>query len=137
MGKADKRLKKVDVRKKRRKLIKEGKIKSPKKEEITTKVDDELNLRLKKETRLYWVRTLSGGLAALIGRLIGLVGWFLLIWMLCFWFLFPFFTSFVIFRYKYDKESWNWKNIIMPGIGIYFFIFLIIGTIIHTFLLFI
>ena len=137
MGKKSKRIKKVDLRKKRQKLIKEGKIKQEKKEPIHGKIDESLENRLKKETKLYWIRAVSGALSALIGRLIGLIGWWLLIWMLCFWFLFPFFANFLILRYKYDKEEWNWKNILMPGIGIFFFLFMIVGTLTHTFLVFI
>ena len=85
---------------------------------------------------MYWIRATTGALSALFGRLIGLVGWLLFIWMLCFWLLFPFFVNFVILRYKYDKEEWNWKNIFMPGIGIFFFLFMIVGVTIHTFLIF-
>jgi len=40
-------------------------------------------------------------------------------------------------KYKYDKEEWNWKNIILPGIGIFFFLFMITGIFIHTILRFI
>ncbi|MHA1725388.1 MAG: hypothetical protein ACTSYC_08845 [Promethearchaeota archaeon] len=139
-----KRKKKVDLRKRRKQLIKEKEKQLPTKEikkieekkEIKEK-EDELEIRLRKETRLYWIRAATGVLSAFIGRyLLGFVGWPLFIWMLAFWFLFPFFVSFVIFRYKYDKDTWNWKNIILPGIGIYFFLFMIVGTLIHTLLMF-
>ena len=131
--------KKVDIRKRRQKLLKEKKkelqIKSP---QIEKKPLTELDLRLEKETKLYWIRALTGALSALIGRLLfGLIGWFLLLWMLVWWFLFPFAVSFLILKYEYDKEDWNWKKIILPGRGIYFFLFMIVGVFLHTILHFI
>ena len=131
--------KKVDIRKRRQKLLKEKKkelqIKSP---QIEKKPLTELDLRLEKETKLYWIRALTGALSALIGRIIfGLIGWFLFLWMLVWWFLFPFAVSFLILKYEYDKEDWNWKKIILPGIGIYFFLFMIVGVFLHTILYFI
>ncbi|MFX1309234.1 MAG: hypothetical protein ACFE8C_05990, partial [Promethearchaeota archaeon] len=48
-----------------------------------------------------------------------------------------FIVSFNILKYEYDKEEWNWKNIIMPGIGIFFFLFMIVGVFLHTLLYFI
>jgi len=142
MGKKNKH-KKVDIRKKRRKLIK-LKQKQPStqepvlvKKEKTAK-EKTLDFRLKREAKLYWIRAATGALSAFVGRLIfGFIGWILLFWMLGFWFLFPFFTSFIILRYKYDKEEWNWKSIIKPGLGIFFFLFMIIGVLIHTALAFI
>ena len=131
--------KKVDIRKRRQKLLKEKKkelqIKSP---QIEKKPLTELDLRLVKETKLYWIRALTGALSALIGRILfGLIGWFLFLWMLVWWFLFPFAVSFLILKYEYGKEEWNWKKIILPGIGIYFFLFMIVGVFLHTILYFI
>lgn len=131
--------KKVDIRKRRQRLLKEKRKelqqKSIKTEKKPTKA---LDIRLEKETKLYWIRALTGALSALIGRLIfGFIGWFLFLWMLAWWFLFPFVVSFIIFRYEYDKEEWYWKTIILPGIGIYFFLFMIVGVFIHTTLYFI
>ena len=131
--------KKINILKKRKKLIREKKKEFQKKDILpkTTAVKP-LDIRLEKETKLYWVRAITGALSALVGRLIfGFIGWFLLLWMLGWWFLFPFVVSFLIFKFNYDKEEWNWKNILMPGIGIYFFLFMIVGVIIHTMLTFI
>ena len=130
--------KKVDIRKRRQKLLKEKKkelqIKEVKTEKKETK---EFDLRLEKETRLYWIRAITGALSAFVGRLIlGLIGWFLFIWMLVWWLGFPFFVSFIILKFKYEKEEWNWKNIILPGIGMFFFLFMIVGVFIHTILKF-
>ncbi|MFX1495270.1 MAG: hypothetical protein ACFFBZ_13370, partial [Promethearchaeota archaeon] len=119
--------------KERQKLIKEKKKQLQKQDLLTDKKSTkEIDIRLEKETKLYWVRALSGLLSGLIGVLIGLIGWRLLIWMICFWFITPFFFSFIVFRYKYNKEKWNWKNIIKPGVGIFFFLFMIISTITFT-----
>ncbi len=150
MAKKEKRYKKVDVRKKHKKILQE-KQKRIKKQDpakhkaekekadksIKTEKEEKLEVRLKKETHLYWVRAATGALSAFVGRLIlGFIGWSLFIWMLSFWFGFPFLVSFIILRYKYDEEEWNWKNIIKPGIGIFFFLFMIVGVMIHTLLKF-
>ena len=131
--------KKVDIKKRRKKLLKEKKkelqIKAVK---LEKKQDKSLDIRLEKETKLYWIRVITGFLSAILGRFIfGLIGWFLFIWMMIWWLLFPFFVSFIIFNYEYDKDEWNWKNIILPGIGIFFFLFMIAGVFIHTILNFI
>ena len=131
--------KKVDIKKRRQKLLREKKRELQKKTIQTEKKPlTALDLRLEKETKLYWVRAVTGALSSIIGRLLfGLIGWFLFLWMLIWWFLFPFVVSFVIFNYEYDKEEWNWKNIILPGIGIFFFLFMIFGVFFHTILHFI
>ncbi|MHA2007413.1 MAG: hypothetical protein ACXABO_06710 [Promethearchaeota archaeon] len=130
---------KVDIRKRRQKLIKEKKKELQIKEiKVEKKPSKELDLRLEKETKLYWIRSLTGGLSAFIGRIIfGLIGWFMLIWMMFWWLLFPFIVSFLIFKFEYNKEDWNWKNIILPGIGMFFFLFMIVGVVTHTLLSFI
>lgn len=131
--------KKINILKKRKKLLREKKKELQKKDILpkSTAVKP-LDIRLEKETKLYWVRAITGALSALVGRLIfGLIGWYLFFWMLGWWFLFPFAVSFLIFKFKYDKEEWNYKNILMPGIGIYFFLFMIVGVITHTMLRFI
>jgi hypothetical protein len=133
------RRKKVDIKKKRKKLIKEKKKELQKTSvQVEKRPSNLFDLRLERETKLYWIRALTGALSALIGRLIfGLIGWFLFIWMLAWWFIFPFIVSFNILKIKYDKEEWTWKNIILPGIGIYFFLFMIVGVFTHTILNFI
>ncbi len=133
---------KVDIRKRRQKLIKEKEKEYKKKnatgEKAVKTPATDLDLRLEKETKLYWIRAITGASSAIIGRLIfGLIGWFLFLWMLIWWFLFPFIVSFFILKYEYDKEEWNWKRIILPGIGIFFFMFMICGVFTHTILFFI
>jgi len=131
--------KKVDIRKRRQKLLKEKKKELQKKDiKSEKKPSKDLDLRLEKETKLYWIRAITGILSAFVGRLfLGLIGWFLFGWMLTWWFLFPFVVSFFILKYEYDKEEWHWKNIILPGIGMFFFMFMIAGVLTHTFLNFI
>jgi hypothetical protein len=130
--------KKVDIRKKRVKLLKEKQktqpteVLIPDKKKPKTEKEEKLEIRLKKETKLYWIRALTGALSALVGVSIGLISWSLLIWMIAFWFGTPFFVSFIIFRYKFDKEEWNYKNILMPGIGIFFFLFMIVAIFVYT-----
>jgi len=131
--------KKVYIKKRRQRLIKEKKKELQKKSiQIEKRPSKTLDLRLEKETKLYWIRAITGALSALVGRLIfGLIGWFLFSWMLFWWFLFPFIMSFIILKYEYDKEEWNWKNIILPGIGIFFFLFMIVGVFLETVLFYI
>ncbi|MFX1377804.1 MAG: hypothetical protein ACFFA4_01815 [Promethearchaeota archaeon] len=131
--------KKIDIKKRRQRLLKE-KRKEQKKQSIQVekKPLKSFDLRIERETKLYWIRALTGALSAFVGRLFfGLIGWFMLMWMLLWWFLFPFIVSFNILKYEYDKEEWNWKNIIKPGIGIFFFLFMIVGVLFHTILNFI
>ena len=140
MASKKKHAKRFDVRKKRAKLLKEREKQQPKEEreereekkKFKTEKEEKLEIRLAKETKLYWIRAATGVLSGLVGISIGLTSWSLLIWMLSFWLGFPFLASFLILRYKYDKEEWNWKNIIRPGIGIFFFLFMIIVVLIHT-----
>ena len=101
--------KKVDIRKRRQKLLKEKK-KELQIKEIKTekKPSKEFDLRLEKETKLYLIRAITGALSVFVGRLVlGLIGWFLFIWMLVWWLLFPFFVNFVILKYSYEKEEWS------------------------------
>lgn len=137
MASKKKHAKRFDVRKKRAKLLKEREKQQPKEEreekkKFKTEKEEKLEIRLAKETKLYWIRAATGAMSAIIGSLIVLTSWWLLIWMLSFWLGFPFLASFLILRYEYDKEEWNWKNIIRPGIGIFFFLFMIIVVLLHT-----
>lgn len=101
------------------------------------KEDEILEIRLEKETKLYWAKAITGAVSALVGRLLlGLIGWLLFFWLLGFWFGFPFIISFFILKYKYDKEEWNWKTILKTGIGIFFFTFMVVAVLTHTILLF-
>ena len=131
--------KKVDIKKRRQKLIKEKKKELQKKSiKVEKKSTKELDLRLEKETKLYWIRAITGFLSAIIGRLIfGLIGWFLFLWMLTWWFVFPFVVNFFVLKYEYIEDEWTWKNVILPGIGIFFFLFMIGGVFTHTILFFI
>ena len=133
MVKKDKRQKRVNIKKERQRRIKEKKKQLQKQDLLQEKKATKgIDIRLEKETKIYWVRAGTGAATGLIGVLIGLKGWWLLIWMMCFWFITPFFVSFFVFRYEYNKEEWNWKNIIKPGIGIFFFLFMIVSIITFT-----
>ena len=131
--------KRVNIKKERQKLIKEKRKSHPEQEiNIDKKSTKKIDIRLEKETKLYWIRVFTAVLSGLLGiMLFDPPGLRLFIWMLCFWFLTPFFVSFIILKYEYDKEEWNWKNIIKPGIGIYFLLFMIVTVVTHTFLAFI
>jgi len=144
MVKKDKRkLKRVNIKKERQKLIKEKKKLHPDQDfHMDKKSTKKIDIRLEKETKLYWIRAITAVASGLLGRfLFGILpqysGFGLFIWMLCFWFITPFIVSFLVLKYEYDKEEWNWKNIIKPGIGIYFLLFMIGTVLTHTFLAFI
>ncbi|TFG07949.1 MAG: hypothetical protein EU539_03665 [Promethearchaeota archaeon] len=138
MGTKKRAKKKVDIRKKRLKLIKRREKQQPNQDESSekkkfkTEKEEKLEKRLEKETKMYWVRAITGALSGIIGISIGLTSWGLFFWMLAFWFGLPFIVSFAIFRFEYDQEEWNWKNIIMPGIGIFFFLFMLFAILIYT-----
>ena len=137
MPKKDKRRKKINIKKERQKLIKEKRKELEKQDSYQEKRNlKKIDIRLSKETNLYWIRALSGVITGIIGPLIGLIGWWLLLWMVCFWLLLPFLTNFGILKYGYDKEEWNWKNIIKPGLGIFFLLFMIAAIIVHTLMAF-
>ena len=135
--------KRINIKKERQKLIKEKRKSQPEQEiNIDKKSTKKIDIRLEKETKLYWIRAITAVLSGLLGRwFFGILpvysGLGLFIWMLCFWFLTPFFVSFIILKYQYDKEEWNWKNIIKPGIGIFFLLFMLVTVVTHTFLAFI
>jgi len=145
MVKKDKRKpKRVNIKRERQRLIREKKKLHPDQDfQMDKKSTKKIDIRLEKETKLYWIRAITAVLSGLLGRfLFGIpntkmvFGYLLLIWMLCFWFITPFVVSFFILRYEYDKEEWTWKNIIKPGIGIYFLLFMIVTILTHTFLAF-
>jgi hypothetical protein len=144
MVKKDKRKpKKINIKKERQKLIKEKKKLHPDQDfQMDKKSTKKIDIRLEKETKLYWIRAVTAVVSGLLGRMLfGILptysGLGLFIWMLCFWFITPFFVSFLVLKYEYDKEEWNWKNIIKPGIGIFFLLFMIVTVLTHTFLAFI
>ena len=146
MVKKDKRKpKRVNIKKERQKLIKEKKKLHPDQDfQADKKSTKKIDIRLEKETKLYWIRVITAVTSGFLGRLLlgipntkMVFGFWLFIWMLCFWFITPFIVSFFVLKYEYDKEEWNWKNIIKPGIGIYFLLFMIITVLTHTFLAFI
>ena len=53
------------------------------------------------------------------------------------WFVFPFVVNFFVLKYEYIEDEWTWKNVILPGIGMFFFLFMIGGVFTHTILFFI
>ncbi|GAI61948.1 unnamed protein product [marine sediment metagenome] len=59
MGKKDKRPKRVNIKKERQRLIKERKKLIPKQDlQVDKKATKKIDIRLEKETRIYWVRVL-------------------------------------------------------------------------------
>jgi hypothetical protein len=132
MVKKKDKFEKIDIRKKRKKLMKIRKEKLDVEKEEERGKKKKIDIRLERETKLYWARAAVGFGCGLLGRLMGFVGWLLLIWMVLFMILFPFLANFIIFKFGYDAEEWNYKKILSPGLGIFFFLFMITTTIVHT-----
>ena len=116
--------------KKQRRLQKQADAKTEKSKQKPVK-ESSLDIRLEKETKLYLIKAVTGALSVFILRLIGFVGWLLLFWMLFFMLVFPFVVNYAL-GYKFDKEEWTWKNVLRPGLGVFFFLFMIVGVILHT-----
>lgn len=132
---------KVNIKKesqKQKKIAKKQKRKGqkPKKEPQTKQKqksvkETALDTKIERETKIYWIRGLTGAISALILRSIGFVGWTLLLWLIGLLILFPFVLNFIL-GYKLEKEVWTWKNILRPGLGLFFFLFMFVGVIVHT-----
>ncbi len=82
------------------------------------------------EERLYYYKLVLGFAAGLVGRLIGLIGWWLLLWLVIFWFVAPFPLGLLIA--PYEKEKWDWKIILKTAVAAFFFVFMLTTTILHT-----
>jgi len=93
--------------------------------------DTALDMKIERETKIYWIRGISGAISALILRSIGFVGWTLLLWMVGLLLLYPFLLNFIL-GYKFEEEVWTWKNVLKPGLGLFFFLFMFVGVIVHT-----
>ncbi|MHA1734243.1 MAG: hypothetical protein ACTSU5_20080 [Promethearchaeota archaeon] len=88
------------------------------------------------EDKLYWSKALMGIATGIVGRLVGLIGWWMLIWMLLFWFVVPFPVALLIHPYnkgeKAGEKAWDWKLILKTGIGAFFSLFMLTSTFVHT-----
>ena len=111
-------------------------LRQKKKYKVKTK-ETSVEIRQKKERttedKMYWARVFTGIGAAILGvGVFQIIGWRLLIYMIAIWWGFPWFVSFVILREPYVKDKWDWKMIMKTGWGAFFFMFMLIGTIIWT-----
>jgi len=98
-----------------------------------TKVEVEKKKETTTEDKFYYIRALTGVIAAILGTLVfNLVGWWMLLYMVVIWVGWPWIMSFLILRIPYEKGTWDWKTILKTGWGIYFLLFMLISTIIHT-----
>lgn len=98
-----------------------------------TKVEVEKKKETSTEDKFYYIRAITGIIAPILGRAaFGLVGWWMLLYMVLIWVGWPWIMSFVILRIPYQKGKWDWKMILKTGWGIYFLLFMFIGTIVHT-----
>jgi len=96
-------------------------------------VEVERKAKHSQEDRFYWTRVITAIVTAIVGTFgFHLVGWGMLLYLVCFWLGFPWIVSFIIFRIPYEKGVWDWKMIEKTGIGAFFFLFMLIATICHT-----
>ncbi|MFX1276973.1 MAG: hypothetical protein ACFFBP_06845 [Promethearchaeota archaeon] len=121
---------KKHAEKEKKKLLKSREDLQPKQKQKSVK-ETALDIRITRETKIYWIRGATGAFSALILRLIGFVGFPLLIWLIALLFLVPFVINYLL-GYKLDKEEWTWKNVLKPGLGLFFFLFMFVGVIIET-----
>ncbi len=88
------------------------------------------------ETTLYWIKILYSITVAFVGRVVfGLVGWWMFLWLLLFWFPFSFIPAYFVFRELFDKDILEWFKIsLKTGVGGFFFVFMVVSTVCHTLL---
>ncbi|WP_371801982.1 LVIVD repeat-containing protein [Candidatus Lokiarchaeum ossiferum] len=95
--------------------------------------DIEKKKEITKEEKFYWVRVAVAAVSALLGVLVfKLVGWWMFLYMMLLLLGWPFIQSFLIFKLPYQKDKWDWKQILKTGIGGHFFTFMFISTICFT-----
>ena len=98
-----------------------------------TKVELEKDAITRQKEKFYWAKAITGAVSGALGVLVfNLVGWWMLLYMILMMAGFPWILSFGIFRFKYDKENWSWKEILKEGAGIFFLTFMLVSTIFHT-----
>lgn len=112
---------------------KEGwKRKRLKKHKFIIPKEDKEKIPLTNEQKLYYIKLMMGFATGLIGRLIGLIGWWMLLWLMCFWWVAPLAIGYLMAPYVRDK--WDWKMFEKTAVGAFFFLFMVIATIVHTLL---
>ncbi len=92
--------------------------------------EDKVKKPVTNEERLYYYKLVLGFASGLVGRLIGLYGYMMLLWLVIFWFGAPFLLGFLIA--PYDKEKWGWKMFLKTAVAAFFFLFMVTSTVVHT-----
>ncbi|OLS13831.1 MAG: hypothetical protein RBG13Loki_2508 [Promethearchaeota archaeon CR_4] len=82
------------------------------------------------EEKLYMYKVFLGFAAGLVGRLIGLIGWGLFLWLMIFWWVAPF--PLAMRLAPYEKDKWDWKMILKTAVMAFFFLFMVTSTVVHT-----
>lgn len=136
---------KVNIKKERlkQKKLSEKKLKDgqqmqeikPVKERQKSQKEIEFDLRIERETKLYWYRAALGALGGFLLRLVGFVGWTLFIWMIGLLLLAPFVVNFIL-KYEFEEDTWTWKNVLKTGLSIFFFLFMFTSVFTNTVLYF-
>ena len=117
---------------KRRREIKKKKYRVGEQQKSEALKEEEEEEKYKKN--YYWSRAITGVITAILGVFVfHLVGWDMFIYFILFLVVFPFIISFGILRIPYKKGEWDWKNIMKKGVSPQFFLFMLISTICHTF----
>ncbi|MFX1237972.1 MAG: hypothetical protein ACFFAS_14740 [Promethearchaeota archaeon] len=103
----------------------------PTKERQKSVKEAEFDLRIERETKIYWYRAFTGVFGGFLLRIYGFVGWTLFLWMLGLMLLFPFMINYFL-KYEFEKDIWTWKNVLKPGLGVFFFLFMFSSVFMST-----
>jgi len=82
------------------------------------------------EEKLYFYKVLLGFAAGVVSQLIGLVGWWLFLWMIAFWIGAPLLIGRLMA--PYEKDKWDWKMFLKTAVMAFFTLFMVTTTVIHT-----
>jgi hypothetical protein len=86
------------------------------------------------ENKLYWTKIIVGFLGGLLGTLaFNLVGWWMFLYMIILWLIFPFIPNLFIMKdlFKESKKEWL-KMTLKTGVGGFFFVFMVTSTFCYT-----
>jgi hypothetical protein len=102
----------------------------PKKYKFIIPEEEKVKEPMTNEQKLYLYKLALAFGSGIIGILVGLIGWWLLLYLVCFWFGAPLLLGYLMAPYVVDK--WDWKMFEKTAVGAFFFIFMVTTTLLHT-----
>jgi hypothetical protein len=107
----------------------------PKKHKFIIPEEEKVKEPMTNEKKLYSIKLLLALGSAILGIFVGLIGWRLLIYMVCFWFGAPLLIGYLMAPYDTSPQNqWDWKMFEKTAVGAFFFIFMVTATLLHTLL---